>query len=163
MIATKMWAGLCAILIVETPYPAAAQDVTGLRKADAAQHQAARTRDADALAAMMHPAFQVNSPEGEMWSRDKTLALWRDRGIGHDRFDRFVESASLDGDVGVIAGREIVQPSSDSIAGKRRADGALPVERRFTNVWLWKDGRWWFFARHANEKVAKAVASEASR
>lgn len=136
-------------------FPALAQDEGSLRRADTAQHQAARTRDADALDAMMHPAFAVNSPEGEVWSRERTLALWRNRGIGHDRFDRFVENVSLDGNVGVVAGREVVQPSTDSIAGKRRADGGKPVERRFTNVWLWKDGRWMFFARHANEKVAK--------
>ncbi|WP_166745706.1 nuclear transport factor 2 family protein [Sphingomonas naasensis] len=145
------WFGSLILLLIAAP--TAAQDEASLRKADAAQHEAARTRNADALAAMMHPDFQVNSPEGEMWSREKTIALWRNRGIGHDRFDRTVESVILDGDVGVVAGSEIVQPSTDSIAGKRRADGAQPVRRRFTNVWLWKDGRWWFLARHANEMV----------
>lgn len=132
--------------------PAAAQDEASLRAADAEQHRAARTRDADALAAMMHPNFAVNSPEGEMWSREKTVALWRNRGIGHDRFDRVVESLILDGNVGFVAGREVVAPSPDSIAGQRRTDGGQAVARRFTNVWLWKDGRWWFLARHANER-----------
>jgi hypothetical protein len=149
--------GLVVMLALATP--AAAQDEASLRKADGEQHQAGRTRDADALDAMMHPAFQVNSPEGEMWSRERTLTLWRNRGIGHDRFDRFVESVILDGHVGVVGGREIVQPSTDSIAGHRRADGGRPVERRFTNVWLWKDGRWWFFARHANERVPARQAA----
>jgi len=93
-----------------------------------------------------------------MWSRERTLTLWRNRGIGHDRFERFVESVMLDGPVGVVPGREIVQPFADSLAGLRRADGGRPVERRFTNVWLWKDGRWWFFARHANEKVGAGKA-----
>lgn len=142
-----------SLILLLIALPAAAQDEASLRRADAAQHEAARTRDADALAAMMHPGFQVNSPEGEIWSREKTIALWRNRGIGHDRFDRTVESVVLAGDVGVVAGSEIVQPSVDSIAGQRRADGAQPVRRRFTNVWLWKDGRWWFLARHANETV----------
>ncbi|MBL9066013.1 MAG: nuclear transport factor 2 family protein [Sphingopyxis sp.] len=150
----RLWAPLMALLVAA---PAAAQDETSLRQADAAQHEAARTRNADALAAMMHPGFEVNSPEGEMWSRAKTLELWRNRGIGHESFDRTVESVILDGSVGVVAGREVVRPSVDSIAGKRRADGAQPVERRFTNVWLWKDGRWWFLARHANEKSKRPV------
>jgi len=53
--------------------------------------------------------------------------------------------------VSVVAGREIVQPDQDSVAGKRRHDGGKQVGRRFTNVYLWKDGRWQFLARHANE------------
>lgn len=146
------------VLAVGLALPAFAQDEASLRQADAAQHEAARTRNADALEAMMHSAFQVNSPEGEMWSRERTLALWRNGGIGHDRFERYVEAATLDGSVGVVAGREVVQPSSDSIAGKRRGDGGNLVERRFTNVWLWKDDRWWFFARHANEKVKPPIS-----
>ena len=127
-------------------------DEASLRQADAAQLAAARNRDADALDRIMDSHFVVNSPEGEIWSREKTIALWRNRGIGHDRFDRVVESVTMEGDVGVVAGREVVEPSADSIAGKRRADGGKAVLRRFTNVWLWRDGRWWFFARHANEQ-----------
>jgi hypothetical protein len=144
--------GALCVLVSTLASPAlAGADEASLRAADQAQHQAARDRDADALEAMMHPAFAVNSPEGEIWSREKTLALWRSRGIGHDRFDRVAESVILDGDVGVVAGREVVEPSTDSLAGQRRADGGKAVGRRFTNVWLWKDGRWWFLARHANE------------
>lgn len=142
------------ISILVASAAAAAGDEASLRTADAAQHDAARTRNADALDAMMAPEFIVNSPEGEIWSREKTLALWRNRGIGHDRFDRVVESVTMAGDVGVVAGRELVAPSPDSIAGQRRHDGARPVGRRFTNIWLWRDGRWWFFARHANEIAA---------
>lgn len=127
-------------------------DEAGLRAADAAQVAAARTRDADALAAMMHPAFTVNSPEGEVWPRERVLALWRNRGIGHDRFERVAESVTVVRDVGIVEGREVVAPSPDSLAGQRRHDGGRPVERRFTNVWLWDGGRWWFLARHANEQ-----------
>lgn len=129
-------------------------DEAGLRAADAAQHAAARNRDADALDWMMHAQFTVNSPEGEVWSRAKTLALWRNRGIGHDRFERTPESVVLVANVGIVAGHETVQPSTDSVAGKRRHDGGQSVRRRYTNVWLWDEGRWWFLARHANEATA---------
>lgn len=148
---------LAAIAIPATSNVSAAEPATaganeaGLRAADDAQLKAARTRDADALDAMMHPAFIVNSPEGQIWPRRQVIEMWRNGGIGHDRFERTVEAVVIDGDVGVVAGREIVQPDPDSVAGKRRADGGKPVGRRFTNVYLWKDGRWWFLARHANE------------
>lgn len=101
---------------------------------------------------MMHPAFTVNSPEGEVWPREKVLAMWRNRGIGHDRFERFPESVTLVRDVGIVEGREIVAPSIDSVAGQRRHDGGKPVLRRFTNIWIWEGQRWRFLARHANEQ-----------
>lgn len=131
-------------------------DEAGLRAADASQQTAARDRDADALDWMMHARFTVSSPEGEVWSRAKTLALWRSRGIGHDHFERTLESVVLVSNVGIVAGHETVQPSVDSVAGQRRHDGGQPVRRRFTNVWLWDRGRWWFLARHANEASAAA-------
>jgi len=147
---------LCAAISVAGASPEQPRrDEASLRAADAAQLSAARDRDADALERMMHPAFTVNSPEGEMWPRAKVLALWRNRGIGHEHFERTVESVTLVKDIGIVAGREIVQPSPDSLAGQRRHDGGQPVMRRFTNVWLWDGGRWWFLARHANEMAAK--------
>jgi len=131
------------------------QDEAGLRAADAAQLIAARGRDAGALERMMHPAFTVNSPEGEVWPREKVLTLWRNRGIGHERFERTVESVTLVKNIGIVAGREVVQPSPDSLAGQRRHDGGQRVIRRFTNVWLWDGDRWSFLTRHANEMAEK--------
>jgi hypothetical protein len=131
------------------------QDEAGLRAADAAQLIAASGRDAGALERMMHAAFTVNSPEGEVWPREKVLTLWRNRGIGHEHFERTVESVTLVKNIGIVAGREVVQPLPDSLAGQRRHDGGKRVMRRFTNVWLWDGGRWWFLARHANEMAEK--------
>ena len=45
-------------------------------------------------------------------------------------------------------GREIVTPSPDSNLGRLHPGRTLP--RRFTNVFLWEDGRWRFLARHAS-------------
>lgn len=143
----------CALLLAVSWQVGAADTKTeaGLRAADAAQLLAARTRDADALDRMMHSEFKVSSPEGEIWPRAKVLSMWRNRGIGHDHFERTVEGVTLVDNVGVVAGHEIVQPSVDSVAGQRRHDSGKQVQRRYTNVWLWRDGRWWFLARHANE------------
>src|SRR5687767_7721106 len=113
----------CVLLAANVGASAAEQTETGLRAADNAQLLAARIRDAAALESMMHPKFAVSSPEGEMWSRQKVLAMWRDRGIGHDRFERTVENVILVKSVGVVSGHELVQPSTDSVAGQRRHDG----------------------------------------
>ena len=148
--------GLAVLLLLAvTAHPACAagQDEASLRAADQQQAEAARNRDAAALEAMMHAQFMVNSPEGEVWPREKVISMWRTRGIGHDRFDRTIEKIQITNDVGVVMGREIVQPSVDSVAGQRRSDGGKAVERRFTNIWVWQQDRWWFYARHANEKA----------
>lgn len=147
--------GLLLIALMETAGSAQQPHETSLRAADAAQLAAARERDVNALADMMHPAFTVNSPEGEVWPRERVLAMWRVRGIGHDRFERLAESVTVVREVGVVKGREIVQPSVDSVAGQRRADGGQSVLRRFTNVWIWEGDRWRFLTRHANEQSQK--------
>jgi ketosteroid isomerase-like protein len=143
------------VAIVATAGFAQQPDEGTLRAADAAQLAAARERDVNALADMMHPAFTVNSPEGEVWPRERVLAMWRARGIGHDRFERVPESVTVVREVGVVKGRETVMPSVDSVAGQRRADGGQPVVRRFTNVWIWEGERWRFLTRHANEQPRK--------
>jgi hypothetical protein len=144
--------GLPLTALMATAAPAQQADEASLRAADAAQLVAAREREANVLSDMMHPAFTVNSPEGEVWSRERVLSMWRARGIGHDRFERVAESVTVVRDVGVVKGREIVQPSGDSVAGQRRADGGQVVMRRFTNVWIWEGDRWRFLTRHANEQ-----------
>ena len=142
------------------PAVAAAQDEAGLRAADEAQRKAAVGRDVEALAAMTLPDFHVNSPEGDVGTRERMLGRFSKRQVGHDAFNRIVESATITGNVGVVMGREVVIPSADSIAGQRRHAPSAPVLRRFTNVWLWQAGAWKWLARHANEVVRPPAAAE---
>jgi hypothetical protein len=46
-----------------------------------------------------------------------------------------------------VMGREVVLPTTDSQLGQQF--GARPLARRFTNVFLFENGRWVFLARHA--------------
>lgn len=151
-------AAIAASLLLAVGSQAAKPDEKELRAADARQADAARTRNADALGTMMHPMFMVNSPEGEVWPREKVLSMCRSSAIGHDSFGRAVEQVKIVHDVGIVMGREIVAPSVDSVAGQRRRHSAKHIERRFTNVWLWQNDKWWFLSRHANEMpVSKAA------
>jgi hypothetical protein len=156
----KMLLVLAATFPLVTVSLAAAPSEQELRAADSRQADAARTRNADDLEVMMHPAFMVNSPEGEVWSKEKVIRMWRSRGIGHDSFERTVEQVKITNDIGVVMGHEVVAPSADSVAGQRRHDGAHPVERRFTNIWLWQNNKWWFLARHANEQPGATPAQK---
>lgn len=141
-----------ALAVFALPAFAAGSDEASLRVADEAQRQAALARDADALLAMTLPTFLVNSPEGDVGTRDRMIGRFRNRQVGHDSFDRVVDKISITGNVGVVMGSETVRPSADSLAGQRRADGGKSVQRRFSNVWLWQDGKWNWLMRHANER-----------
>lgn len=130
--------------------PVHAQDEAGLRAADAAQLEAARTGDADAIAAMTLPGFIINNPLGETGSGERMIRRFRSGEIALERLTRVVERLSITGDVGVVMGREVVQHDPASLEGRGRRRG--PLLRRFTHVWLWRDGRWGWLARHASER-----------
>ena len=67
--------------------------------------------------------------------------------MASDTFDRTIEGLQITGDVGIVMGRETVTPAKASeLAGLY---GRSALQRRFTNVYLFKDGRWRFLARQA--------------
>lgn len=78
------------------------------------------------------------------------VARFRSGDIAHESFSRIVERIAVTGDVGVVMGREVVRPAPDRLEGRERAGDRRPVLRRFTNVWLWRDGAWRWLARHAS-------------
>lgn len=59
----------------------------------------------------------------------------------------------ISGDVAVVMGRETFTPARSSELG--RTFGPGPLQRRYTNVYLWQQGRWWWLARHANVVPAR--------
>ena len=52
------------------------------------------------------------------------------------------------GNVGVVMGREVVQPSGGSELGGKF--GTRLLNRRFTNAFIFEKGRWYFLARQAS-------------
>jgi hypothetical protein len=46
---------------------------------------------------------------------------------------------------------KIFTPAAASELG--RTSGARPLQRRYTNIYVWEDGHWFWLARHANVVV----------
>lgn len=129
--------------------PALAKTEASLRAADAAQYAAARTSNVDALAAMMLPTFIINSPSGDTGIGERTLRRFRSREVAHEKFTRIIERIAITENVGIVMGREIARLSPTSIDGRARGGHTSPVLRRFTNIYLWQNGKWGWLARHA--------------
>jgi hypothetical protein len=76
----------------------------------------------------------VNASEGPIQAGTLTYAS----------FVREIERVLVRGNTVVVMGRETVVPSGSS------PDAGQTIHRRFTNVWMDRDGRWQLSARHAS-------------
>lgn len=119
-----------------------------LARLDMAQKEMVGRADVTALATLSAPELTINAPTGRILTREQFLAMMRDGRIGAEDFDRTIESVTVSGDVGVVMGREVFTPTQQSELGQRY--GAVPLNRRYTNIYRRDHGRWMWLARHAN-------------
>ncbi len=116
-----------------------------LRAADELQRSAVAAGDVQAIRTMMHPAYRVNAPTGRVMTRDEILSMFDGGLITAEPVQRTVETAVVSGTTGLIMGHERLVPSPGSQLAK--AFGGRPLVRRFTNVYSFEKGRWWFLGR----------------
>ena len=140
--------------------PALAQSEESLRAADAAQYAAASKPDVDALGALTLPTFVINSPTGDTGTGERMLHRFRTGEVAHERFTRIIERIAITENVGIVMGREIARLAPTSIDGRARGGDTSPVVRRFTNIYLWQDGKWGWLARHASYRPEPPTAAD---
>lgn len=119
------------------------QDVEGLiRKLDAQEREAVFKQDFAAVDRLWAPDLVVNNPENRVVKASS--GPMRTAAVKHTLFNREVESIQIHGDTVIVMGREEVISE-----GSTRYVGQL-VRRRFTNVWMKREGEWRLTARHAS-------------
>lgn len=104
--------------------------------------------DVAGLAALASPKLTINAPTGRVLTREQFLTMMRNGQIGAEDFERTVESVTVSGNVGVVMGSEVFTPTAQSELG--HSYGAVPLKRRYTNIYVREGGGWRCFARHAN-------------
>jgi hypothetical protein len=104
--------------------------------------------DIAGLERLAHPNLRINAPGGKVLTRNQFLADMRSGKIAAERFERTAEDVSISDNIAVVMGRETFTPAPTSELG--RTFGAKPLQRRYTNIYIWLDGRWSWLARHAN-------------
>lgn len=134
--------------------PAAAQSLppgkeeAALAKVDLAQKEMVAKAEVARLAALAAPGLTINAPTNRVLTREPFLAMMRDGRIGAEDFTRTIERVTVDGDVGIVMGSEVFTPTAASELG--RIYGAVPLKRRYTNVYRRDRDGWKWLARHAN-------------
>jgi len=140
---------LAALLICGLSFPTSATEPTEatLRAADAEQMRIIVEGDAKAQQAFMHPNYIINGPSNEVRHKAILVEMLAHGKMASDRFERVIEGLAITENVGVVMGREVVHPLPDSQLGTLHGD--MVLHRRFTNVFLFQDGKWRFLARQA--------------
>ena len=111
-----------------------------IRKLDLAHADAVLRGDLAAMDKIWTKDFKVNNPFNEVDKADRI----RTGAVTYSSFVRVPEAVLIHGDTVIVMGREEVVPKGSSPnAGKT-------INRRYTNIFMKRDGKWRLIARHAN-------------
>jgi ketosteroid isomerase-like protein len=140
---------LAIALLVNDPELAAQIDTTAqremIRKLDLAHAKAIFAGNAAALDSLMDDDITVNHPTNRIVKEKKELLdLIRKGVIRYTSFERYPETFLFFKDMVVVMGNETVIPA------KGAPNEGKKLQRRYTNVWMLRDGRWRLTVRHAN-------------
>jgi ketosteroid isomerase-like protein len=123
-----------------------------IRKLDAAQAEAILRKDFQALDELCAKDFTVNNPRGEISKGNEAVKeLIRSGVINYASFVREIELILFYGKTIIIMGRETLVPNENS------PQAGQTVRRRYTNIWMKRNGKWLLTARHASVIPEKAV------
>jgi ketosteroid isomerase-like protein len=125
-----------------------------IRRLDLAHADAISKGDAAALDSLMDDDVTVNHPTNRIVKeKKKLLDLVRQGVIRYTFFKRVPEAFLFFKDMVVVMGIETVVPAEGAPnAGKT-------LQRRYTNLWMMRDGKWRLTVRHANN-VCPAAQEE---
>ena len=116
-----------------------------MRKLDMAHAAAIFKGDAEALDILMDDDVTVNHPTNRIVKEKKELLdLIRQGVIRYTSFERFPETFLFFKDMVIVMGGEIVVPA------KGAPNAGETLKRRYTNIWMNRDGHWHLTVRHAN-------------
>lgn len=111
-----------------------------IRKLDLAHADAILRGDLAALDELWTKDFVVNNPFNEIDKADRI----RTGAVTYSSFVREIEKVTIFGDTVIVMGREIAVPKGDS------PDAGKTINRRYTNIWMKRKGKWRLVARHAS-------------
>jgi ketosteroid isomerase-like protein len=111
-----------------------------IRKLDRAHAEAVLRGDLAAMDKIWTRDFVVNNPFNGVDRADRI----RNGAVTYSSFDRVPESIVIHGDTVIVMGHETVVPKGNS------PDAGKTINRRYTNIWMMRKGKWRLVARHAN-------------
>ena len=113
-------------------------DEEEIRQLDNEAREAFLRGDIATMQRLLSDDFVVTNPFNQVLTKQQVLAALASGRIKHSAYEREIEVLRLYGDTAVVMGREMA------------VDQGQTMHRRYTDVWLKREGRWQVIARHAN-------------
>jgi ketosteroid isomerase-like protein len=111
-----------------------------IRRLDLTHADAILRGDLAALDKLWTKDFLVNNPFNEIDKADRI----RTGAVTYSSFVRVPESMMVHGNTVIVMGRETAVPKGNS------PDAGKTIKRRYTNIWMKRQGKWRLVARHAS-------------
>ena len=103
--------------------------------------------DTNTLKQIWAPEFLVNTPRNEITgTRDSILLLQKAGMIDYSIYEKVIERMQFQKNIVITMGHETLVSRNNTPAAKA---GQI-YKRRFTNIWMKKNGKWQQIARHAS-------------
>ena len=113
-----------------------------IRRLDLAEADAVLRGDLATIDKLWAPDMIVNNPINQVVRSSRGRV--RTGAVTYASFVRNIEVIEVHGDTAIAMGNEVVVPS-----GKSPGAGTT-IRRRYTDIWMNRDGEWRLTARHAN-------------
>ena len=103
--------------------------------------------DINTLKQIWAPEFLVNTPRNEITgTRDSILLIQKAGIIDYSIYEKVIERMQFQENIVITMGHETLVSKNDTPAAR----AGQVYKRRFTNIWMKKNGKWQLIARHAS-------------
>lgn len=145
-LATLILASLMIIPGTAKPQEGEARAVDEIKRRYEYRERILLARDFAALE-RFYPTDQiVTNPYNRLVDKAYVMERIRADVISYASFERHFDLFRIYGDTAVVVGSEKVVPAPDA----KRPDAGQTIRRRFTEVWVRREGTWQVVARHAS-------------
>ena len=118
-----------------------------IRALEKTGEQAILSGDVNTLKQLWAPEFLVNTPRNEITgTRDSILLIQNAGMIDYSVYEKTIERIQFQQNIVITMGYETIVSKNDTPVAK----AGQAFKRRFTNIWMNKDGKWQLIARHAS-------------
>ena len=117
-----------------------------IRKLEAQQIEYLMSGKLDEMKKNWAPDYTVNNPFNVV--QDAATGPIQTGALTYSKFERSIDKVLVHDSVVVVMGGELVVPKTAPKGTSH--DTHQPINRRFTDVWMRKDGKWLMIARHAS-------------